>query len=269
MKFIVFVLFVFSFSFGDELRDLTSKGISAFKKNDYEKALEYFNEAAQKYPTSSEAKFNKGLTLGASGNAKEAEALLSSVKFDKDDKNAEVFYARARIAEAVGDALASNQQQPNFAQAKKAYQTARSLYAQSLDLKKDKRTINNIELLSQKIKKLPEQEEQNQDNQENKDDNKDKQDKQDNQENKDNQDKNDNQDEKDGEQNEQEQNEQEQNEQNEQNEEDKQQEQNQEEQNEEKVQDAMRLLEHYADDAKELNKPPLQKAVPPANGKDW
>lgn len=246
MKIVVFIVFLFTFSFCDELRDLTNKGISAFKKNDYEKALEYFNEAVQKYPMNNEARFNKGLALGASGNAKEAEAILSNVRFDKIDKNAEVLYTRARIAEAVGDALAGNEQQPNFTQAKKAYQTARTLYAQSLDLKKDKKAINNIEILAQKIKRIPEQEEQSQDNQDNKD-NEDKQNESDDKK----------------EQNQ----EQEQNEQNE--EQEQEQNQQEQEQDEEKIQDAMRLLEHYADDAKELNKPPLQKAVPSANGKDW
>jgi hypothetical protein len=33
------------------------------------------------------------------------------------------------------------------------------------------------------------------------------------------------------------------------------------------MKDAVRLLEHYADDAKELNKPPLQKEIP--TEKDW
>jgi Ca-activated chloride channel family protein len=247
MKYFVLILLIFTAGFCDELKSLNDKGISAYKKGNFDKALQYFNEAAQKYPESSEAKFNKGLALGASGNVKEAEAILSGVKFDNTDKNAEVLYSRARIAEAVGDVAVSNEQQPNIAEAKKAYKTARSLYAQSLDLKKQKKTINNIEILSQKIKRLPESDEQNQDENQDKNDkdenNKDKDENQNNNEQKDEQKENDNE--------EQEQNRQEQQEQ------------------DEKIEDAVRLLEHYADDAKELNRPPMQKAVSSENGKDW
>ena len=254
MKITVFILIIFMFSFGDELRNLTNRGTSAFKKGDYEKALEYFNEAAQKYPTNNEARFNKGLALSAVGNAQEAEATLSGVRFDKDDKNAKVLYTRARIAEAVGDNMAGNEQQPNFAQAKKSYKKALSLYAQSLDLKKDKKTAGNMINLIKKVKELPEQEEQEQDKQDNKD-NKDK-----------NNDKNKQQDD---EQNEQEQDKKQEQEQNEQNQEEQQEKEQQQAQDEEKNQDAMRLLEYYADDAKELNKPPVQKVVPAVSGKDW
>jgi cobalamin biosynthesis protein CobT len=261
MKYITLIFLLFAFSFADELRSLTNKGISAFKKGDFITALEHFSTAVEKFPMSNEARFNKGLALGASGSAKEAETMLSSVRFNNDKQNAEVLFSRARILEAVGDAAIQNEQ-PNIGEAKKAYEKSRSLYAQSLDLITDKkarqRTVNNIEILTQKIKNLPEQD-PNQDR-ENKDENNDNQDK--NDENKNEQDK------KDGEENKEEQNQDENQENNEQNEEEKEQEQQRQEQDEQ-IEDAIRLLEHYSDDAKELNKPPVQKAVPAVDGKDW
>ena len=260
MKFFALILLLFNVSFSDELRSLTNRGISAYKKGNFEKALEFFGSALEKYPLSNEARFNKGLALGATGNAKEAEAMLSSVRFDRADRNAEVLFARARIAEAVGDAALSNQEQPNISEARKAYQAARSLYAQSLDLKRDRKTVNNIEILSQKIKHLPEEDpnEQNEQNQDGQDDN-DNQDKQDNQDNNDDRQ---NQDEKNDGDNQD-------NQQNEKNEEDEQQREQRQREEDERIEDAIRLLEHYADDARELNRPPVQKAIPPADGRNW
>lgn len=269
LKTLVLLLLFITISFGDELRSLTGKGISAYKKGDFATALQYFNEAAEKYPMDAKARFNKGIALGATGNAKEAETMLSSVKFENDEQNAEVLYSRARIAEAAGDAAVQNEQQPNIGEAKKAYQAARALYAQALDLQKDKkarkRTINNIEILTQKIKNLPEEQEQeNEQNDENKDDSK-------NDENKDNQqDKNNENQDENNENEENEQNKDENQQENQENNEDEQEQQEQQQrEQDEQIEDAIRLLEHYADDAKELNKPPLQKAVPAENGKDW
>lgn len=272
LKILVLLFLFFTISFADELRSLTNKGIAAFKKENYAAALEYFSAAVEKFPMSNEARFNKGLALGASGNAKDAETMLSSVKFDKPEQNAEVLYSRARIIEAVGDAAATNEQQPNVGEAKKAYQQARALYAQALDLRTDKkarkRTINNIEILSQKIKNLPEEEQKQDENQnENNDENKDNQDKKEEQKQDENKDNQQEQDKEDDENKEDEQKQDEEQQNNEQ-EENEQQEQQQSEQ-EEQIEDAIRLLEHYADDAKELNKPPVQKAIPANNGKDW
>lgn len=268
MKYGILILFLAAFSFGDELRTLTNRGISAFKKGEFATALEHFTAAVEKFPASNEARFNKGLALGATGNVKEANAMLSSVRFDNDARNAEALFARARIFEAVGDAALMNEQQPNPGEARKSYNQARSLYAQALDLQSDRRarqrTINNIEILSQKIRHLPEedpneQNEQGDDNQKN-DENQDKQ----NDKNDDNQDgeNDDNQQNNDENRQNNEQN-------NEQNEEDQRKREQEQREQDERIEDAIRLLEHFADDARELNRPPAQKAVPPDNGRNW
>ncbi|MCL1945586.1 MAG: tetratricopeptide repeat protein [Chitinivibrionia bacterium] len=274
MKFIIYIILIAAISFADELKTLTDKGISALKKGDGEKALEYFNEAVEKYPASNEAKFNKGLLLAATGDVKQSDEILSQIKFDKNEKNINALNLRAKIAETVGDFSMANEQQPNISQAKTAYQKARSFYAEALDLnpknKKQKDYFQlRIENLSKKIRELPENQDEQNENEQNKDDKNDKKKDNKDEQNKDNKENNDDKDE----QNKDEQNEQQQNEQNkeDENEEQKQNEQNeqeqQKEQNEEKMKDAVRLLEHYADDAKELNKPPLQKEIP--TEKDW
>jgi cobalamin biosynthesis protein CobT len=261
---------------------LTNKGTKAYKKGDFEAAAQIFTAALEKYPNSQEARFNKGIAMGAKGDALGAETTLSRVKFDGNDRkadnlNANVLYSRARIAEGLGDAAMANQQQPNIAEAKKSYEQARKLYADALDLQWNKKEIqkivNNTEILSQKIKNLPPEQEQdkqnndeNKDNQEqNKDENKENEDKQEQekQENEQNQDNSQDS----TQQNQQDSTQQEQNQdENEQSEQEQQQEQ---EQKDEEMRDAIMMLEHYADDAKELNRPPRQKAVPAQNGKDW
>jgi len=270
LKTFAFIFLIFAVSFSDELRNLTNRGISAYRKGDFATALEIFTLAAEKFPQSNEARFNRGLALGATGNAADAERLLSTVNFENDAQNAEVLFSRARIAEAVGDAAISNEQMPDISKARNSYKTARSLYAQALDLQTDRRarrrTINNIEILSQKIRHLPE-EDPNQDEQGDGDDNQDNDENQDNQdgENQQNQNEQDGDDNGDNEQN----NDNENQPQNEQNEEDQRRREQEQREQEEKIDDAIRILEHFSDDARELNRPPVQNAVPPSDGRGW
>ena len=240
MKVWLFILFLTVFSFSDELRSLTNRGTRAYKKGDFVTALEYFSQAAQKYPDDLSARFNLGLALGASGNVKEADGILAGLRFDDDGKNASILYTRARVREAIGDAiLFSEDSEPDFAQARNAYMSAMDFYAKSLDLKRERKTINNIEILAQKIKNLPEQEPPEESDE--------------SQESQDNEDENEDNGDGEGEPQDSPQPPQ----------------PEPDEPDEQDVLEALRLIEHYADDAEELNRPPKQKAEPPTDGRDW
>jgi Ca-activated chloride channel family protein len=258
-------------TFADELRTLTNRGTSALRRGNVEQALEHFSAAVANNPASNEARFNKALALSYMGNIEEVEAILSELNFENSEQNIQTLNLRAKISEAVGDLLAQNEAQPDFAKARTAYQNARAFYSQALDLNPKRQNHRNyikarIENLSNKIRDLPENEQdENQDG-----DGENNQDKNDEQnENDQNQD-GDNQNEQN--QNEDKNNDDEQNEEdrNRQNEEEREREREQQQREmEERIEDATRMIELFADDASELKKPPTQVAQPAPGGKEW
>jgi len=249
--------------FADELRRHTNRGTAALRRGDTQAALEHFTAALESSPTSNEAKFNRALALAATGNTEEAETVLADINFEKNEQNIMVLNLRAKISEMVGDLFAQNDAQPDFAKARTAYEKARALYSQSLDL--NPRTANHqtyikarIENLSNKIRNLPEDEQnENGDGENNDQNNENEQNGDGDNQSGQNQDNN----------NENEESEEERNRQDE--EERRRERERQEREAEERSQDAVRLIELFSDDASELKRPPAQTAAPAAGGREW
>ena len=288
----------------DALWSYTKEGKKALKNEEYEKAYDIFSDALALDPENSAAQYNKALALTHLGRGDEAQKILQELTFEDPIRQSEVAYTQANILEQVGDAALQKQ---DGATAKKAYHGALQKNAESFSLNpKNGDARYNLETIAQKIAQLPPEEEnkdkQDQDKNDDKnDDNKDKKQDQNKDQNKDKQDPNDqnksdekqdqdkkddpqeNQDQQDQDKNEEEdqQNKEDQDQQDEQEQEQKKgdeekeddaapQEQSAEEQRaEQEQQNALQQIMQYADDAKDLNKPPTQKVRPVSNGKEW
>ena len=276
----------------DELWSHTQKGKRALQKEEYEKAYDHFSDAVASEPTNQEAQYNKALALTYLQRGDEAETILSGLSFEDSTKESDKFYTQALIAEAQGDGAA---QQKDYGNARKAYQNSLQKYAQSMITDpQNSDARNNIEILGYKIGQLPPEQEQDKKDQQDQNDDKNKEDKKDQNKEEKKDDKNEDQndqenkdkDKKDEEKSDEEQEKQDQeekkdssdNQQEEPQEEDKQEkpeekqpQQSPEEQaqEEQERQNALQQIMQYADDAKELNKPPKKKVVPVANGKEW
>ncbi len=285
-------LVLVSVTFADNLWSYTQKGKRHYEKGNYEKALEQFDHAVIETPNSREARYNRALTLAQLGQVEEAQKSLEGLEFSENEKQADLAYTRGNIADIAGNAAMQKQ---DFGAAKKAYSAALQNYVETLS-KDSSRTdaLKNVELTAGKLSQLPEppedenKDDQNKDDQ-NKDQNEDDQEKDDQEKDDQNKDQNEDDQEKDDqEKDDQEKDEENKDEENKDDEEEEKEDENKDDENKDEGEEeqeenqppqpeepspeavnAMQLLEKYGDDAEELNKPPVGKAVPVAGGKDW
>ncbi len=261
--------------YADETYSKNKKANRLFDQGKYEEALALYEEALLASPEEKKLAVNKGSAQFRLNDFSGAEESYSSALTLEDKKaRADALYNIGNVYNVQGDQLASSGNQ----QAMDKYKAARESYIKALDLRSNDRDAKwNLQITQEKIKQL----EQQQKNQDNKDQSKNNQDKNNQQNNKDNKNDNDKNEQKD----QQNQNNN-QDQQNKKDEQQKQEQQNKQDQDKNQQQqqpqpdkpekepakeEALRLLRQYADDDKELNKPPKQIQAAPGNKpeKDW
>ena len=263
---VIMMLLIALSTFADKTHDKNKKANKLYEKGKYAEALSLYEEALVEDPDEKKLSMNKGSAQFRLDDFNSAEESYKNALTVGDTKaRADLHYNMGNVYNMQGDQMLQTGNQ----QAMEKFKAARDSYIKSLDLRPhDKDAKWNLQLTQMKIKELEKQQQQQQDN---KDQNKQDQNKQ-NQDQK--QDKKDQQqqDKQDQQKKEQEKKDQQQ----QQKPEDQQQEQKpkpkpQKSEEDMKKEEAMRLLQQYADDDKELNKP--QKKMRALMGKkpekDW
>jgi Ca-activated chloride channel family protein len=270
---VLFALLVCASS-ADQTYDKTSKANRLYEQGKYDEALELYNEALIENPEAKKLAANKGSALHRLGNYDEAvKSYQEALSIEDKQALAATYYNLGNTLVKKGDELHG----AGDPSAMEQYKQARQNYIQSLDLKPhDTDTKWNLQLVQKRIEELKQQQQQQQQqneqdkNKQDKDKNKDQQQDKNRQQNKDNQEQQDKNRQK--EQNEQQdQQQQQQDEQRDRNQDQNHQQQQQQEgdrQDEQKPrprpgeqredmekQEARRLLQQYADDEDQLNKP--------------
>lgn len=254
-------------AFADATYNKNKKANKLYEKGKYAEALSLYEEALVENPNEKKLSMNKGSAHYRLDDFTSAEeSYKNALTVDDTKTRADLHYNMGNIYNMQGDQMLQTGNQ----QAMEKFKAARDSYIKSLDLRpNDKDAKWNLQLTQMKIKELEKQQQQQQDN---KDQNKQDQNKQ-NQDQK--QDKKDQQ-QKDKQDQQKKEEEEKKKDQQQQKPEDQQQEQKPQpkpqksEENMEK-EEAMRLLQQYADDDKDLNKP--QKKMRALMGKkpekDW
>lgn len=256
--FLITLLIIIS-AFADATYNKNKKANKLYEQGKYAEALSLYEEALLEDPNEKKLSMNKGSAQYRLDDFNSAEESYKNALTVNDTKaRADLHYNMGNIYNTQGDQMLQKGNQ----QAMEKYKAARDNYIKSLDLMPhDLDAKWNLQLTQMKIKELEKQQQQQQDN---KDQNKQDQDKQN---------QNQQQDKKDQQQDKQDQ---QKKDQQQQNPEDQQQEQKpqpkpQKSEEEMEKEEAMRLLQQYADDDKELNKP--QKKMRALMGKkpekDW
>lgn len=256
--FIIVILIAISIS-ADATYNKNKKANKLYEKGKHAEALSLYEEALVEDPDEKKLSINKGSAQYRLNDFTGAEESYKNAITVKDTKaRADLLYNMGNVYNTQGDQMAQTGNQ----QAMEKYKAARDSYIKALDLRPHDRDAKwNLQLTQMKIKELEKQQQQQQDN---KDKNKQDQDKQNQDQKQDKQDKQKKDQEEEEKKNQQQQPEDQQQEQ-------KPQPKPQKSEEDMEKEEAMRLLQQYADDDKELNKP--QKKMRALMGKkpekDW
>jgi tetratricopeptide (TPR) repeat protein len=255
------MLAIFTSVSANEVGNRNRRANRLFNKGEYEEALRLYEEALQHNPSDGKLNMNRGSALYRLDEFEEAEQAyldaLSQLPQNQRRALADAHYNLGNIQFRQGERLESA---GDISSARGKYSQALDNYINTLKLRPNDRDAKwNLELAHQKVELL----EQMQDQQQGQDDNQDGQDREDNQDGG-GQDDNQEQDNQDN-QNDDGQGDDEQ----EQNQEDRQPTPQEREEEEMRREEAERLIERYADDAEELNKPPQRKGKIRQPERDW
>lgn len=280
MNKILIIIFVTTASiFADAVYTKNRKANRLYSNGKFQEAFKLYDEAATESPDNRKLKMNKGSALYKLNDFENAEKSYQSALAIEDKKaKADLYYNIGNTYFKQGEAAA----QSDPSQVQEKLKKARDSYINCLDINPDDRDAKwNLEIVQHILKQLENQ--QNKQNQKDQKDNKDQQDKNDQQNQQNKQQKN--QQDKKGQDNKDQKNQQDQKDENNQQQQQDQQNKSQEsdkDQNPEpqpsqtkeqemKKQEAERLLQQYADDAEDLNKPTKKMLLlqEKKSDKDW
>jgi Ca-activated chloride channel homolog len=258
---LVFLL-VAAAAHADKLHSQTSKANKLYASEKYDKALEVYDEALLESPGEPRLQANRGAALHKLGRYDESdEALEKALEMSDKGALADVHYNRGNTLFRQGEQM----MQAGGQGALEKFEGALSEYAKSLDIDPAARDAKwNLQIAHAIAQQLRQQQQQQQNQDQQKQDGKDDKQKQDKQ----SQDKQDQKD-RDKEQQD-EQNKDTQDQQDQQDQQQQPQPQPQDQQEQMKKEEAARLIQQFADDDKNLNKPEKQAVgVGAKPEKDW